>query len=194
MFNFKILTRLLGSLTAVSALALSPVAQADSGPFIGASIGNATVSADIPDPVDPIFNPDINFDEDDFAWKVYGGFAFDLPVIDLGVELAYFDLGGPSTDVAGESLSIDVSGIAAYGLAGVNLGPVGVFLKYGYAQWDADLSLAGLSASEDGSDPAYGAGLRFTLGSIEVRGEYEVVDVADADDVYMASLGLVWRF
>ena len=83
MFSFKILARLLGSLTAVAALALSPVAQADSGPFIGASIGNATVSADIPDPVDPIFNPDINFDEDDFAWKVYGGFAFDLPVIAL---------------------------------------------------------------------------------------------------------------
>ena len=98
MFNFKNLARLLGSLTAVAALALSPVAQADSGPFIGASIGNATVSASIPDPVDPLFNPDINFDEDDFAWKVYGGFAFDLPVIDLGVELAYFDLGGPSTD------------------------------------------------------------------------------------------------
>ena len=104
MFNFKILARLLGSLTAIAALAVSPVAQADSGPFIGASIGNATVSADIPDPVDPVFSPDINFDEDDFAWKIYGGFAFDLPVIDLGVELAYFDLGGPSTDVAGESL------------------------------------------------------------------------------------------
>ena len=45
-----------------------------------------------------------------------------------------------------------------------------------------------------GSDPAYGVGLRFTLGSIEIRGEYEVFDIEDADDVYMASAGLVWRF
>ena len=193
MFNFKILARLFGSLTAVAALALSPVAQADSGPFVGVSIGNASVSADIPDPVDPGF-ADINFDESDFAWKIHGGFAFDLPVIDLGVELAYFDLGSPSTDIADETLSIDVSGLAAYGLAGVNLGPVGVFLKYGFAQWDADLALADLRESEDGSDPAYGAGLRFTMGSIEVRGEYEVIDVDGAEDVYMASLGLVWRF
>lgn len=143
--------------------------------------------------MDPGF-ADINFDDSDFAWKVHGGFAFDLPLIDLGVELAYFDLGSPTMDVLDESLGIDVTALAAYGLAGINIGPVGVFLKAGYAQWDAKLSLADLSASEDGSDPAYGAGLRFTLGSVEIRGEYEVIDVEDVNDVYMASVGLVWRF
>lgn len=193
MISMKFFARLIASVTAVAALAVSPAALADSGPFIGASVGSATVSADFQDPTDPGF-ADINFDEDDFAWKVYGGFAFDLPLLDLGVELAYFDLGSPSVDIADESLSIDVTGIAAYGLAGLNIGPVGVFLKAGYAQWDAKLALAGLSASDDGSDPAYGAGLRFTLGSVEIRGEYEVVDIDGTDDVYMASAGLVWRF
>ncbi len=193
MINIKFFVRLISSVTAAAALAVSPAALADSGPFIGASIGNATVSADFQDPVDPGF-ADINFDDSDFAWKVHGGFAFDLPLIDLGVELAYFDLGSPTMDVLDESLGIDVTALAAYGLAGINIGPVGVFLKAGYAQWDAKLSLADLSASEDGSDPAYGAGLRFTLGSVEIRGEYEVIDVEDVNDVYMASVGLVWRF
>ena len=193
MINIKFFVRLISSVTAAAALAVSPAALADSGPFIGASIGNATASADFQDPVDPGF-ADINFDDSDFAWKVHGGFAFDLPLIDLGVELAYFDLGSPTMDVLDESLGIDVTALAAYGLAGINIGPVGVFLKAGYAQWDAKLSLADLSASEDGSDPAYGAGLRFTLGSVEIRGEYEVIDVEDVNDVYMASVGLVWRF
>ncbi|MGI9201799.1 MAG: outer membrane beta-barrel protein [Woeseiaceae bacterium] len=193
MISIKFLARLIASMTAAAALAFSPAAFADSGPFIGVSVGNATVSADIPDPVDPGFN-DINFDDSDFAWKVHGGYAFDLPLLDLGVELAYFDLGSPTMDIADQKLGIDVTGIAAYGLAGLNIGPVGVFLKYGFAQWDAKLALAGLSASEDGSDPAYGAGLRLTFGSLEVRGEYEVIDIEDTDDVYMASLGLVWRF
>jgi outer membrane immunogenic protein len=193
MFNSKTHGNLIVSLLGLAALSLSPAAFADSGAFIGASVGTATVSADVPDPIDPGF-ADINFDEDDFAWKVYGGYAWDLPVIDLGVELGYFDLGSPSTDVGGLPVGISVSGYSAFALAGVNLGPVGLFIKGGMASWDADLQIADLRGSEDGSDPAYGVGLRLTFGSLEVRGEYEVFDIDDADDVYMATLGLAWRF
>lgn len=190
MIDVKAPAKLIGSLLALLTLAVSPAAVADSGPFIGASVGNATVSTEFSDPG---FG-NIDFDEDDFAWKVYGGFAFDLPLIDLGVELGYFNLGSPSFDAGASQIDIDVSGYSAFGLAGLNLGPVGVFLKAGYASWDADIRIDDLKGSEDGSDPAYGAGLRFTLGSVEVRGEYEIFDIEDADDVYMASLGLVWRF
>ena len=182
--------KLLGTLVAIIALASSPVALADSGPFIGASIGKATVAAELSDPG---FN-DINFDEDDSAYKIFGGFAFDLPVVDFGVELGYFNLGSPSFDSGVADVSLDVSGYAAFALAGVNVGPVGLFLKGGYTSWDADIQIDDLKGSEDGSDPAYGLGLRFTLGSAEIRGEYEVFDIDDADDVYMASLGVVWRF
>ncbi len=190
MIDLKTPAKLFGSLLALAALAVSPSANADSGPFIGASVGNATVAAEFSDPG---FG-NIDFDEDDFAWKVYGGFAFDLPLIDLGVELGYFDLGSPSFDTGVSKVGIDVTGYSAFALAGLNIGPVGVFLKGGYASWDADLQIDDLKGSEDGSDPAYGAGLRFTLGSVEIRGEYEVFDIDDAEDAYMASLGLVWRF
>ncbi len=190
MFNSKTRTTLIASLLGLAVLSLSPSAFAESGPFIGASVGTATVSAEIGDPG----LGDINFDEDDFAWKVYGGYAFDLPIIDLGVELGYFDLGSPSGDVLGEAVGISVSGYSAFALAGVTLGPVGIFIKGGMASWDADLLVADLRGSESGSDPAYGVGLRFTLASIEIRGEYEVLEIADTDDVYMATLGLAWRF
>jgi hypothetical protein len=70
-----------------------------------------------------------------------------------------------------------------------------VFVKAGMASWDADLALDGISlGSDDGSDPAYGAGLRFMLGSLELRAEYEMIDIEDIDDVYMASAGFAWRF
>jgi outer membrane immunogenic protein len=193
MFNSKTRTNLIASLLGLAVIGLSPAAFAESGAFLGASVGTATVSADVPDPIDPGF-ADINFDEDDFAWKVYGGYAWDLPILDLGVELGYFDLGSPSVDFAGDEFGIGVSGYSAFVLAGVNLGPVGLFIKGGMASWDADLLLAGLRGSESGSDPAYGVGLRLTFGSLEVRGEYEVFDIENADDVYMASLGLAWRF
>ena len=69
-----------------------------------------------------------------------------------------------------------------------------VLLQFAIGFHDADIRIDDLKGSEDGSDPAYGAGLRFTLGSVEVRGEYEVFEIEDAEDAYMASLGLVWRF
>jgi outer membrane immunogenic protein len=193
MFSSKTRTTVIASLLGLAVLSLSPAAFAESGPFLGASVGTATVSADLADPIDPGF-ADINFDEDDFAWKVYGGYAWDLPILDLGVELGYFDLGSPSADVLGDAVGISVSGYSAFALAGVNLGPVGLFIKGGMASWDADLLIADLRGSESGSDPAYGVGLRLTFGSLEVRGEYEIFDIADADDVYMATLGLAWRF
>ncbi len=193
MFNSKTRTTLIASLLSLAVLGLSSSAFAESGPFIGASVGTATVSAEIPDPADAGLT-DINFDEDDFAWKVYGGYAWDLPILDLGVELGYFDLGAPVAGTAGEEVGISVAGYSAFALAGVNLGPVGLFVKGGMVSWDADLFSGALAGSESGSDPAYGVGLRLTFGSLEVRGEYEAFDIEDADDVYMASLGLAWRF
>lgn len=193
MFDSKTFARFLASGVVVTVLGASSLAHADSGFFLGANVGSSSVSAELEDPNDPGGN-DIDFDEGDFAFKVYGGFAFDLPIIDLGVEIGYFDLGAPSVDVLSEELSIDVSGLSAFALAGVNLGPVGVFVKAGMASWDAELALADLRAAEDGSDPAYGVGLRFMLGSLEIRGEYEMIDVDDIDDIYMASAGIVWRF
>ena len=191
MFKSTLRSNLIGSLFGLAILGMSSTAIADSGFFLGGSVGTATVSADVPDPG---FGNDINFDEDDFAWKVYGGYAFDLPVIDLGVELGYFDLGSPTMDVAGGKAGIGVSGYEAFALLGVNLGPVGVFVKGGIASWDADIFIANVRGSEDGSDPAYGVGLRFALGSVEIRGEYEILDIENSEDVYMASAGLVWRF
>ncbi len=191
MIERNIRTRLTASLFGLLVFGTSPAVFADSGFYLGGSVGNATVSAEIPDPG---FGNDINFDESDFAWKAYGGFVFDLPVIELAVEAGYFDLGSPSTDVAGETAEIDISGLSAFGVAGLDIGPVGVFLKYGLVSWDADLRIENLRGSEDGTAPAYGAGLRFMLGSAEIRGEYEVLDVDDTDDVYMLSAGLVWRF
>jgi outer membrane immunogenic protein len=188
MFNSKTRTNLLASLLGLAIFSLSATAFADSGAFIGGSVGTASVS------VDDGFGE--SFDEDDFAWKVYGGYAFDLPVVDFGLEIGYFDLGSAEGDLLGEPAGVSVSGYEAFGLIGFNLGPVGIFGKAGIAAWDADVFFDALDerGSVDGSDPAYGVGLRFMFGSLEFRGEYEVIDIAEAEDVYMATLGLVWRF
>jgi outer membrane immunogenic protein len=175
---------------AAAALMFSAESLADSGFYIGGSVGQAGIEIDDSDPVQPI-----DFDEDDFAWKAFAGYNFGLTVVDLGIEIGYVNLGKPSADILGSSIEIETDGLDAFGVLGIALGPIGVFGKYGVISWDAKGTVDGLPAfDEDGSDPAYGVGAKFGLGSLDIRVEYEIFDIEDAEDVSMISAGLVWSF
>lgn len=175
-----------------AAFAFLPLAaNADSGFYIGASAGGATLEADFIDTGIPGFPTDL--DEDDTALKVFGGFNFDLPVVDLAIEAGYVDFGEPEITVLGEEITLDTTGINLWGIAGIEAGPIDLFAKVGYIAWDVELSALGDSATEDGSDLGYGLGLSFGLGDIKVRGEYELYDLDDAD-LSMLSVGIVYQF
>jgi hypothetical protein len=169
------------------------VAYADSGVYIGASFGNATLDTgiEIPDFVG-------DFDEDDSAYKVLLGYRFDLPSVFVAVEGGYVDLGQPKLTVATETLEIDPTGVHLSAIAGVEAGPAELYLKAGYIAWDADLTFTddlGNSATltEDGSDMGYGLGIAFGVGPVTVRGEFEKYDIEDAD-ASMLSVGFTYLF
>ncbi|MDH3336436.1 MAG: outer membrane beta-barrel protein [Gammaproteobacteria bacterium] len=173
-------------------VAFAPFAAlADSGFYVGGSIGGATIEANLGDTGIPGVPSDI--DEDDTAYKVFVGYNFDLPSIVLGVEAGYVDFGEPNIDVLGEDLLIDTTGINLWGIVALEAGPVDLFAKLGYISWDADFQLVTERASESGSDVGYGLGLAFNAGPIQIRGEYEVYDLDDAD-ASMLSVGLVYQF
>jgi hypothetical protein len=48
--------------------------------------------------------------------------------------------------------------------------------------------------ADDGTDPAYGIGARLKLEAFEIRAEYEYFDIDTAEEVYMLSAGVAWRF
>ena len=171
-----------------SVVAFAPAASHADG-YIGASVGQAYIEVDTGDPTIPE-----NFDEEDFGWKAMIGYDFNLP-INIGIEAAYVDFGAPSGDVAGTQVEADANGFAGFGTITFDLGPIGIFGKYGVISWDADLTIDGFDAgSDDGTDPAYGVGVQFGLGSLDIRGEYEVYDIENAEDVGMLSIGLLYRF
>ena len=176
------------TLTAINADA------AESGFFMGGSIGTAAVEANVNDGV-VLPDPAPVFDESDFGWKFLAGYDFALSdTFSLGIEGGYVDLGSPSADVLTVPISLDPTGLNLYGTAGVDIGPVGLFAKYGFVDWEVDGSIGGIDFDDDGNDPAYGVGVRFNLGSIEIRGEYEIFDISDAEDVTLLSAGIVVRF
>jgi outer membrane immunogenic protein len=171
-------------------------AHADSGFYAGGSVGNAGTDLEFEDGTD--------FDEDDFAWKAFGGYNFDIFVVDLAVEGGYVNLGSPggTVDLGGgmaADLDLDVDALTGFGLVGFELGPIGVFGKVGVVSWDAEATIEGIGSDDDsGTDPAYGVGARLSLGSIELRAEYELFDIdvdgAESSDLSMISAGLVWTF
>ena len=186
-------SKLLTKLWLCGVLIVAPLsfAQAgESGWFLGGSVGSATIEAEITD--DPDVPP---FDEDDFAWKIFAGYNFGItPVFDLGIEGGYVNLGSPSGDVLGESVALEATGFDLFGVIGFDIGPVGLFGKVGYLSWDVEGVIDDFAESIDGSDIAYGVGLRFNLASVEIRGEYELFDIEDAEDVSMYSVGLAYHF
>ena len=178
----------LGLLLAAALLAATGSAQADSGFYIGGSVGSAMLESKDSE-------ADFDFDGDDFAAKVFLGYNIDAFVIDLAVEGGYVDFGNPSDTVLASEVEFDVTGWDLFALAGVELGPVGVFAKAGMISWDADASIAGTRlGSDSGPDPAYGVGARFSLWSAEIRAEYEYFDVDSTDDLSMVSVGAAWTF
>ena len=176
----------------VVALAFMPAAaNADGGFYIGAGIGGATVEAEF----DVVEIPQLptSIDEDDSANKIFAGYMFDLPAVDLGVEAGYVNFGEAEVDTEVGECTLEPTGINLWGIVSLDAGLVDIYGKLGYINWEADLALNDLSGTEDGSDMGYGVGLSFGLGPVAVRGEYEVYDLDDAD-VSMLSLGLVYRF
>jgi len=172
----------------VSFMVFAP-AESQAGGYIGGSIGQSYIEIDAGE-IDTAM-----FDEEDFGWKAMVGYEFDFAVITLGIEADYVDFGAPAGDVAGSQIEVEADGFAGFGTAGIDLGPLGVFAKYGVISWDASVTIDGFDAgSEDGTDAAYGVGVKFGLASVEVRGEYEIYDIEDSEDVAMLSVGIVWRF
>lgn len=175
----------------VAAIPNTAFAGSDSGFYLGAGMGTGTLNADVP--TGGTTNPE--FSGNATAYKAFAGYNFGLvPFLDLAVEGGYVNLGEPGDVVDLLPISATIDGMSAFGVVGFNLGPVGLFAKAGMINWDAELSIDGLSESDSGSDPAYGVGAKMQFGSVAVRLEAEQFDIKDINDLYMVSLSLVWTF
>lgn len=182
-----------GAILLVSTSLTPAVASADSGFYLGGSAGGATLEADLGGtPSIPGLLPR-SIDEDDTAYKLFAGYTFDGPVINLGIEGGYVNFGQPNIDVFGDLLLVDTDGLNLWGIAALDAGPVEIYGKLGVIAWDVTADYLGASSKEDGTDVGYGAGVRFSLGLVKIRGEYELYDL-DGADLGMLSIGIAYQF
>jgi opacity protein-like surface antigen len=159
-------------------------AEQESGPYIGGSLGQAWLD---------VSEDDVDFDDDDWGYKIFAGYNFSIiTLLDLAVEGSYVDFGEASS---AEILDQDVGiiGWDLFGLACLNLGPIGVFGKVGQILWDSDSDAIQDFLDDSGNDMAYGIGVKFQIASFGVRAEYESFDI-DIADVGFLSLGVSLTF
>jgi outer membrane immunogenic protein len=153
-------------------------AGADSGFYLGLGAGDSTVK-------------DGDFDESDTGYKVFGGYNIGfIPLVDFAVEASYVHFGNQSAGVE----SAEVTGLNAFGLAGLSFGPFGIFAKAGLIDWAVDTNDGTYTNSESGTDPAFGVGARLAFGSFSVRAEYELYDLDSDVEVDMVSVSGVYTF
>lgn len=156
---------------------------ADNGVYLGGSLGQANVEADI-----EAFGMAVDeFDSDDTAYKLIAGIR---PLDWLGAEASYVDFGEPDDTVLGTRVDAEADGLSAFGIGFLEVGPVDLFGKAGLINWDTEF--AGID--DDGTDFAYGVGAQFRLLSFSVRAEYEVFDLENVDDLSLLSVGLTYTF
>jgi opacity protein-like surface antigen len=165
-----------------------PAQSADNGFYFGGSVGAGGVKFD-----DRFDGQQIDYDAGSTGYKVIAGWRF----LDwLAVEANYVDLGSGEDKVQGETIETDVSGASLSAVGFLPIGPVDVFARAGAIDWSADVTLSGLDlkGSDDGTDFTYGVGVQFRVWSLSFRAEYELFDIADADTVDLASIGVTWTF
>lgn len=185
----------LGIATIAAPVAIAAdMAAGDAGWYAGLSAGRA----DYKDACDGFPG---SCDDDDTAWKVYGGYQFTK---NWGVEFGYVDFGEIKATVPGGTAKVEADG---WTLSGVGTLPFANnfsgFAKLGIIQADIDAKGTGVlagSASDSSTDWTFGLGVKYDFTqNVSLRAEWEKFNnLGDSStgegDIDLISIGVVFKF
>lgn len=175
----------------------------DSGFYLGGGYGQFDVKIDNVQGVTDVIG---DIDTDDSAWKVFAGWRFNKFI---SLEADYIDLGNPrgNFDAAGSDgdYSLELAGFGAYVIGTLPITIFELSAKVGYYFHDVELKIdldnfgSGngnvIDADESSEALVYGVGAGITLiDHINVKVEYELMDLDRVDDANTLWLTAAWRF
>lgn len=199
--NTAVKMGVVAALTALPLFASAASSQDNpTGPYVGAGWGQFNLHIKRLDDVDNAVTA--VRDSDDNAWKVFAGYRF-IPW--LRAEVAYVDFGRPSDRLTSSGSNgnyrVDLSGFAPSLIASVPIGPVELFAKAGQYYYDVktriDLDSPGpdISTKHSRNDFLWGGGVSgVILSRVELRAEYERVEIENAKDSDAFWLSAAYRF
>jgi OmpA-OmpF porin, OOP family len=164
------------------------------GFYLGGGIGDYSSSVDEINSLDSIDDAGIDFSDGDNAMKAFVGWHFNRF---FAVQADYVDFGESSgavtPSVAGTS---DVQGIAPSIVGTLPIGPIELFARVGMMFYEVDLNLTGgRLVDESGEDLVYSAGIGIdVLDRLNLRLEYEEIDIEQLDESDALWLNVAWKF
>ncbi len=161
------------------------------GPYVGLAAGRAQASVDFDSGTEVI-----PFDADDTAWRVFAGYRFSPW---FAFEVTYSDLGEFTDDLAADRLRIGYRGVTPWLVGTWPIGPIELVARAGYfintTEFEIVNATERLTGSESNDSVTFGAGVGVMLGDhINVRLEYERMDLDEVDDSGAVWLSAAWRF
>jgi hypothetical protein len=130
--------------------------------------------------------------EDDRGLKAIVGFR---PLDSFAIEANYVDMGETSVPISTpqSTLSIDSQALSVSAVGLIALPLVDLYGRIGMSRWESEASFFGAALEESGTDPTYGAGAQFRVGSFALRFEYERFELDD-DEADLVSIGFTYTF
>jgi hypothetical protein len=160
------------------------------GFYLGGGLGDFSTELDELDDVD---DANLDFDEDEDATKLFAGWRFNQF---LAAQADYYDFGESSGAVGLLPLSSEASGIAPSIVGTLPLGPIELFARAGIIFYDLEVNLDNDTVLDDsGNDPVYSVGIGVTvLERLNLKAEYEAIDIDAFDEAEAVWLSASWRF
>jgi hypothetical protein len=177
-----------------AALAAGPaLAQDDDtqGLYLGVGLGDFSTGID---DIADLDDANLDFDSDESASKVFAGWRFNR-LVAVQVDRIDFE---PSVDArdALNVLAAEADGFAPSVVGTFAFGPLELFARAGIFWYDLEIDRNDTSLVESSDrDPIFGAGIGFTVAErLNLRAEYEVVEIDGLDDPNAVWVTAAWRF
>jgi OOP family OmpA-OmpF porin len=157
------------------------------GAYIGVGIG------DFASELDQFQGANISFDDDETAYKLFGGWRWNQF---LAAQFDYLDLGRSSSSIGTQNLEIDTSGFVARIEGTLPLAFFELFATAGIVFSSVEANLGSTQVfDESDEDPVYSVGFGFEIAErFVVRLEYEVLDIEAFDEADAVWATAAWRF
>ena len=165
-----------------------------SGFYLGGGVGDFSAAVDEIDAIDDVDDVGIDFSDGDNAMKIFGGWNFSRF---FAVQVDYVDFGESSGAVSPSARATsDIQGIAPSIVGTLPIGPVELFARVGMMFYEVDLNLSGGRVVDDsGEDALWSAGIGIdVLDRLNLRLEYEEIDIERLDESDAVWLNVAWKF